>query len=127
MARGQGPASYAKMLIILGIAAVFATWRTVALAKSEEAALEFEDVPAPTILGLGLYRDRVLPVKSGLTQPPCLLCSKSANAVGSLYGPSQPLPDGRGSVCRARTVYQKCVATTFGGPDVPPAIFVRST
>jgi hypothetical protein len=59
------PASYAKMLLILSIAAIFARWRTVAVEKSEEAALQFEEAPPAAVFVLGLYRDGVLPIAGG--------------------------------------------------------------
>ena len=61
----QEPASYAKMLLILSIAATFARWRTVAMEKSEELALQFEETPPAAVFVLGLYRDGVLPIEPG--------------------------------------------------------------
>jgi len=55
------PVSYAKMLGILGIAVALARWRAVALGKSEDAIVQFEEVPPPAVLVLGLQRDGVLP------------------------------------------------------------------
>ena len=66
----ENPASYAKMLAVLGIAAVCVRWRTVALAKSEEAIVQFEEVQSPAILALGLNRDGALPNEPALTRPP---------------------------------------------------------
>jgi hypothetical protein len=61
----ENAAGFAAMLAILGIAALCARRRTVAPAKPEEAMLEFEALPTPEIFALGLYRDGVLPIKSG--------------------------------------------------------------
>jgi uncharacterized membrane protein YczE len=57
------PVSYATMLVILGIAVVLARWRTVALATSEEAIVQFEETPPAEVFVLGLYRDGVLPIE----------------------------------------------------------------
>jgi len=59
----DNPVSYADMLVILGIATVLAKWRTVALAKSEEAIVQFEETPQAEVFALGLYRDGVLPIE----------------------------------------------------------------
>jgi hypothetical protein len=53
--------SLAKLLIVLGIAAFVARWRTVARAKEEDAVVQFEEVPTPAIQVLGLNRDGVVP------------------------------------------------------------------
>jgi hypothetical protein len=66
----QDPASYAKMLLILFIAAICARWRTVWLEKSEGVALQFEEAPPAEVFVLGLYRDGVLPIEPAPTQPP---------------------------------------------------------
>jgi hypothetical protein len=52
----ESPTRLSAMLVILGIAAVLARWRT-APADWEEAAVEFEEVPSGAILVLGLPRD----------------------------------------------------------------------
>jgi glucose dehydrogenase len=52
------PASAATLLAILLAAAVAVRWRSVALAKSEEAWVRFEDSPADEILVLGLAQGR---------------------------------------------------------------------
>jgi hypothetical protein len=59
----QNPATYARMVVVLGMLAVVARWRTVVLAKSEEAIAQFEEVAPPAILSLGLNRDGVLPIE----------------------------------------------------------------
>jgi hypothetical protein len=66
----QDPASYAKMLLILSIAAICARWRTVAVEKSEDVALQFEEEPPAEVFVLGLYRDGVLPIEPAPTQHP---------------------------------------------------------
>jgi hypothetical protein len=66
----QDPVSYAKMLVILGIAVLLARWRTVALATSEEAILQFEEVPSADVFVLGLYRDGTLPIEPRPMRPP---------------------------------------------------------
>jgi hypothetical protein len=48
------PASYAKLVAILSIVAVCCWWRTVALAKSEESVVQFEEGESPAIVSLGL-------------------------------------------------------------------------
>jgi hypothetical protein len=63
------PTGLATMLALLGIAAVFARWRTTASAKSPEGSLQFEEAPVPVILSLGLNRDGAMPysvVEKGL-------------------------------------------------------------
>ena len=59
----DNPVSYAEMLVVLGIAVVLARWRTVAPATSEEAIVQFEEVPPAEVFVLGLYRDGVLPIE----------------------------------------------------------------
>jgi hypothetical protein len=59
----RDPADFARMLVILGIAVVCARWRTVRLAWSEEAAVQFEEPPPDEIFVLGLYRDGTLPIE----------------------------------------------------------------
>lgn len=54
------PASYARMLVILGVAAVCARWRTVVVAKSTETALQFEELPPRAIVALALNQDGAL-------------------------------------------------------------------
>jgi hypothetical protein len=49
------PASYAIMIAILLVAAGFARRRTGLMTESE--ALEFEDVPPPAVMGLGLHQN----------------------------------------------------------------------
>jgi CubicO group peptidase (beta-lactamase class C family) len=51
----EDPAKYATIVLILGIATVFARWRAAALAKSE--TLQFEDLPPPAVIVLGLHGD----------------------------------------------------------------------
>jgi hypothetical protein len=66
----RDPASYAKLVAILGIAAVCCWWRTVRLAKSEESVVQFEEEESPAILGLGLFRDGALPMEASAPNPP---------------------------------------------------------
>jgi len=57
-------ATYAELIGVLTIAAVFCWWRTVALAKAEESVVLFEEEESPAILGLGLFRDGALPMEA---------------------------------------------------------------
>ena len=66
----EDPVSYTKMLVVLGVAVVLARWRTVALAKSGQAIVQFEEEPPAEVLVLGLYRDGVLPIEAAPTRPP---------------------------------------------------------
>jgi len=56
----EDPGSYGRMLAILALVAVWARWRTTALAKSPDGALQFEDTPPPVIFALHLHRVRAL-------------------------------------------------------------------
>ena len=58
------PEHYGVLVGVLGIAAIGTRWRTAAQAASDEAELQFEDVPPPTILALGLNRDGVVPMET---------------------------------------------------------------
>lgn len=53
------PAGLAALAGLLGIALAFARWRTDSTARSPEGSLQFEEMPVPAILGLGLDRDGV--------------------------------------------------------------------
>ncbi|MCP5118837.1 MAG: hypothetical protein GY953_49120 [bacterium] len=55
------PASFVKMIALLGIVAVAARWRTRALAESPESALRFEEEPTPAVSPLNLHRDGTPP------------------------------------------------------------------
>lgn len=55
---------YIAMVAALSLAAIVARWRTAARARSDEAALQFEEERDPEILGLGLYRDGALIIES---------------------------------------------------------------
>jgi hypothetical protein len=59
----QNSTRCAAMIAILGVIAAAARWRTVALAKSEDAALQFEESAPAEVFVLGLYRDGVLPIE----------------------------------------------------------------
>ena len=51
----------AGVMVVLGIATIWARHQTTAKAKSPEGALQFEETPEPAILPLGLNRDGVWP------------------------------------------------------------------
>jgi hypothetical protein len=50
----EQPASYVKILVVLAIAVICARWRTVALAKSEETGLQFDEAEEAEIISLDL-------------------------------------------------------------------------
>jgi hypothetical protein len=54
--------SAALTVAIFAALAIFVQWLTARRMRSSDAALEFEQDPAPLILSLGLHRDGVLPV-----------------------------------------------------------------
>jgi hypothetical protein len=54
-------ASFLRMIVVLGIFAGFAKWRTSALAKSPQSELRFQDEPIPAIFALDLHRDGTPP------------------------------------------------------------------
>jgi hypothetical protein len=56
------PARYAEMIAAIAAVAVAARWRAARLAKSEEAAMLFEEALPPTIQTLGLSIERSTPV-----------------------------------------------------------------
>jgi hypothetical protein len=56
------PSRWVKLCVVLSIMAIGCWWRTAALAKSEESVVQFEDEESPAVLGLGLFRDGVLPM-----------------------------------------------------------------
>ena len=56
------PVLYSKFVTCLGIAFAVARWRSSTLTGSDQAFVEFEEVPPPAIQGLGLHRDGVLPL-----------------------------------------------------------------
>ncbi len=66
----RDPASYARLVAVLSVAAVFCWWRTVALAKAEESVVLFEEEESPAILGLGLFRDGALPMEPAAAPNP---------------------------------------------------------
>ena len=51
------------MPVLLAIAATGARWRAIALVNSEQAIVQFEDLPPAEVFALGLYRDGVLPIE----------------------------------------------------------------
>jgi hypothetical protein len=59
----EDSAYYVPTILAFAIAATLARWRTVAVASSDEAELQFEDAPDPAILSLGLNRDGVTPIE----------------------------------------------------------------
>ena len=59
----DSPLLYATIAGILALAAVLARWRTSAVAKFEESAVQFEDLETPVIQSLGLHRDGGLPIE----------------------------------------------------------------
>lgn len=58
----EHPGTYARMVVVLGVAAACARWRTAAQAKSEDADLQFEEEDSPAIFVLGLNRDGIVPI-----------------------------------------------------------------
>ncbi len=55
------PAMFVRMVVVLGILAALARWRTSAAARSLEFQLRFEEEPEPAIFALDLHRDGVPP------------------------------------------------------------------
>jgi hypothetical protein len=49
-------------LMLLAVAAAGVRWGNAARARLDEKELQFEEAPAPAVLGLGLHRDGVLTV-----------------------------------------------------------------
>jgi CubicO group peptidase (beta-lactamase class C family) len=58
----QEPRTMTATLMLLAVAAAGVRWGTAARARLDERELQFEEVPSPAVLGLGLYRDGVLTV-----------------------------------------------------------------
>jgi cation transport ATPase len=58
----QEPRTMMATLMLLAVAAAGVRWGTAARARLDERELQFEEVPAPAVLGLGLHRDGVLTV-----------------------------------------------------------------
>jgi hypothetical protein len=56
------PGSMALMLALLAIGFVAVRWTAIALARSEEQELIFEEEVPPAVQGLGLHRDGVMPI-----------------------------------------------------------------
>ena len=52
----ENPASYAAMVALLGVLAIWSRWRTSSAARSEIAALSFEEEPVPAVQVLNLSR-----------------------------------------------------------------------
>ncbi|MBV9181111.1 MAG: hypothetical protein JO356_07360 [Acidobacteria bacterium] len=65
----EHPVRYAALIGVFAIAAGAIRWRTTVRARSEQAAVQFEDEPEPTVLRLGLeHRDGILPVQPSRAQ-----------------------------------------------------------
>jgi hypothetical protein len=60
----EEPRTMTALLVLLAVVAAVVRWGTAALARSEPAALQFEEVPPPAVMGLGLHRDGMLIVES---------------------------------------------------------------
>jgi CubicO group peptidase (beta-lactamase class C family) len=60
----QEPRTMTALLVVLALVAAGVRWGTAAKARSELTALEFEEVPPPVVMGLGLHRDGVMIVES---------------------------------------------------------------
>ena len=60
----EDPRTMTVVLVLLAVVAVGVRWGTAAVARSEPAALQFEEVPPPAVMGLGLHRDGVMIVES---------------------------------------------------------------
>jgi hypothetical protein len=56
----QEPRTMTVLLVVLAVVAVGVRWGTAAMARSEPAALQFEEAPPPAVMGLGLHRDGVM-------------------------------------------------------------------
>jgi hypothetical protein len=54
--------SMTVMLVLLAVVWVAVRWTTLALARSEEQQLRFEEEELPAVQGLGLHRDGVMPI-----------------------------------------------------------------
>src|SRR5215472_2342095 len=61
----RDPARCASMIAILAAVAGAARWRTARRANTDEPVVQFDDEQAPVLTGLGLFRDGVLPIRSG--------------------------------------------------------------
>ena len=55
------PATLARILIVLALAAALARWRSTAEAHSEIAGLRFEEAPDPAVFALEIHKDGALP------------------------------------------------------------------
>lgn len=54
--------AYWRLVGLLAAAAVLLRWRSLAMARDEEAAVQFEDFMTPAVQSLGLNRDGVVPL-----------------------------------------------------------------
>jgi CubicO group peptidase (beta-lactamase class C family) len=60
----QEPRTITALLVLLVVVAAGIRWGTATVARSESMALQFEEVPPPAVMGLGLHRDGVMVVGS---------------------------------------------------------------
>jgi hypothetical protein len=58
------PGSYAIMVAVFVIAVLCARWQAVSGSASDGAMVQFEDLPAPAVMSLGLHRDGTFPIPS---------------------------------------------------------------
>jgi hypothetical protein len=58
----EEPRTMTALLVLLAVVAAGVRWGTAAVARSEPRALQFEEVPPPVVMGLGLHRDGVMVV-----------------------------------------------------------------
>jgi hypothetical protein len=58
----QEPRTIAALLALLAVVAAGVRWGTATLARSELMDLQYEEVPPPAVMGLGLHRDGVMVV-----------------------------------------------------------------
>jgi hypothetical protein len=56
------PHTITALLVLLAVVAAGVRWGTAALARSELMDLQYEEVPPPAVMGLGLIRDGVMTV-----------------------------------------------------------------
>jgi hypothetical protein len=56
----QEPRTMTVLLVVLAVVAAGVRWGMAAMARSEPTPLQFEEVPPPAVMGLGLHRDGVM-------------------------------------------------------------------
>jgi hypothetical protein len=59
------PGILIQILVVLGLAAVWARWRANQQARSERAELRFEEAPEPAVFALKIYKDGATPALPG--------------------------------------------------------------